>query len=86
MTPELIDDDEENDESQERYNGKVDVYSFGITLLYIVTEQYPKYTLKQKMTGTMLKIPSTVVPWVSELNVRCVLSKYLDIFIIVSAQ
>ena len=67
MAPELF---EEND-SAIRYNNKVDVYSFGITLIYIITEQYPDFSLKNIAAGVAPKIKGSVVDWVHELIDRC---------------
>ena len=68
MAPELAD---EEDEQYGRYTNKVDVYSFGIILIYIVSEQYPKYNMRKKLTGVLPTLPSTIVPWVAKLIGRC---------------
>ena len=70
MAPELF----EEKESVTRYTNKVDVYSFGITLIYIVTEKYPDFSLKNVVMGVLPKIQGRVVDWVRELIVRCLSS------------
>ncbi|KAK8865545.1 hypothetical protein M9Y10_011101 [Tritrichomonas musculus] len=67
MAPELF---EENDGAL-RYDNKVDVYSFGITLIYIITEQYPDFSLKNAVTGVAPKIKGSIVNWVREVISRC---------------
>ena len=82
MAPELFDEkpDEDDDNEEEdgeetkpdiRYTNKVDVYSFGMTLIYIVTEKYPAFNLKNAVTGVIPKLKSTIIDWVRELIVRC---------------
>ena len=71
MAPELFED---NDII---YTKKVDVYSFGITLIYIVTENYPDFSLGKVSRGIIPSLPDTVVSWVQKLIVRCLsLSPY----------
>lgn len=50
----------------------MDVYSFGITLLFIVTRCYPKYSMRNAINGVPPKIPDTVVGWIKELIIRCI--------------
>lgn len=67
MAPELfVNEDEEEDDdidqkSATRYTNKVDVYSFGITLIYIVTEKYPVFKMKNVVNGVLPKISGPVV-------------------------
>lgn len=70
MAPELF---EENDGAT-RYTNKVDVYSFGITLLYIVTEKYPDFSLRNVVMGVLPRIQGNIVNWVRELITRCLSS------------
>ena len=69
MAPELFPNEEENE--KERYTNKVDVYAFGIVLIYIVTDEYPKYNMAKVLTGELPQLPSTVCPWVVELIHQC---------------
>ena len=73
MAPELFEVDEDNERIR-KYNNKVDVYSFGIILIYIVTEKYPTHNLRNILNGVLPKLPSTVIPWVVELVHRCLQS------------
>ena len=66
MAPELF---EENDSVN--YTNKIDVYSFGITLLYIVTGRYPAFSMKNAVNGVRPDISGKVVGWVSALICRC---------------
>ena len=70
MVPELFEVDDHG-ELIKRYNNKVDVYSFGIILIYIVTETYPRNYIKI-LSGSLPKLPTTVVEWVVELIHRCI--------------
>lgn len=67
MAPELV--QEQLGKQKERYTNKIDVYSFGITLIYIVTEEYPTNAI-QIWNGIWPTLP-TVVPWVVDLIHRC---------------
>lgn len=67
MAPELCEDGEVST----KYTNKVDVYSFGITLMYIITERYPPFSMRNVVLGIVPTIPATVVGWVSSLIVRC---------------
>ena len=82
MAPELfIENDEEEDENDGvkdedeggriAYTNKVDVYSFGITLIFIVCNAYPKFNLKRALNGVAPKLPASIVGWVRELIARC---------------
>ena len=69
MAPELF---EENDEAKvKNYTSKVDVYSFGIILIFIVTESYPPFGLKRVLNGVLPKLPENVTNWVRELIFSC---------------
>lgn len=67
MAPELFDDEDEST----RYTNKIDVYSFGITLIYIVTGSYPKFSMKNITSGALPSFSGTISDWVRELIVRC---------------
>ena len=75
MAPELFeekdDEDEDKNKSETRYTNKVDVYSFGITLIYIVTGKYPTFSLKNVVNGVLPKLKEPIVEWVRELIFRC---------------
>ncbi|KAK8888554.1 hypothetical protein M9Y10_033285 [Tritrichomonas musculus] len=66
MAPEIF---EENDEGS-TYTSKVDVYSFGITLIIIVTCSCPKFNLKNSLIVIIRPLPDTIVALVRELIVR----------------
>lgn len=68
MAPELFNEEDEGF----MYNNKVDVYSFGITLIYIVTGSYPKFNLRNISMGILPSLPSTIVNWVRELIIKCI--------------
>ena len=77
MAPELFEEKEEDDENDEnksdtKYTNKVDVYSFGITLIYIVTEKYLPFSLKNLSSGVSPKLKGPIVGWVRELIHRCI--------------
>lgn len=67
IAPELCEDGE----TGTAYANKVDVYSFRITLIYIITEKYPPFSMKNVVLGIVPKIPETVVGWASNLIARC---------------
>ena len=67
MAPELF----EESEKGPVYNNKVDVYSFGITLIYIITGKYPMFSLKNVSNGIPPSLPTTIVKWVRELILSC---------------
>lgn len=69
MAPELFDDE---DELEEPYTSKVDVYSFGVILLYIVTNQHPKVRKKNLWEDIPPNVIATVVPWAADLIHQCV--------------
>ena len=60
MAPELF---EESDDGI-IYTNRVDVYSFGIKLLYIVNDSYPKFRLKKATNGILPELPETIIDWV----------------------
>ena len=61
MAPELFDI-----ESETCYTSKVDVYSFGIVLIFIVTDKYPK-----NIKGDFSELLKDIPEWVSELITNC---------------
>ena len=67
MAPELFEDTENG----VVYTNKVDVFAFGITLIYIVTDKYPQFSMKNTVNGIVPKFPGKVVGWVSDLIKRC---------------
>ena len=71
MAPELLveedDDDEDEGEKKAKYTNKVDVYSFGITLIFIITGKYPKFNVLNMAKGSTPRLPSSVPNCVSEL-------------------
>ena len=69
MAPELFAQDEDDDVT--RYTNKVDVYSFGITLIYIVAGSYPKFNMRNAVNGVLPQLPDSIVAWVRELIVSC---------------
>lgn len=73
MAPEIFEDneDDEYEENGISYTNKVDVYSFGITLIFIVCDVYPKFNLKRALNGVLPKLPDTIVGWVRDLIVKC---------------
>ena len=66
MAPELFEESE-----PERYDNKVDVYSFGIVLIFIISEQYPPFSLQDRANGILPVLPTTIVPWVTKLIHQC---------------
>lgn len=65
MAPELF------EENEVKYNNKIDVYSFGITLIYIISGSYPTFSMKNVTKGIPPKMPEPIVGWVHELIIRC---------------
>ena len=65
MAPELF------EENNEDYNNKVDVYSFGIILIFIITNEYPPFSLKNVSIGIPPKLPKNISKWVHELIISC---------------
>ena len=70
MAPELF-NEEEDEEEAVKYTNKIDVYSFGITLIYIVTGSYPKFNMKKVSNGVLPRLSESIVTWVRELIVSC---------------
>lgn len=65
MAPELFEDNNDS------YTNKVDVYSFGITLIFIITDKYPTFSMRNAVMDVIPQLPSSVVNWVRELIARC---------------
>lgn len=70
MAPERFNTEEE-EENGTRYTNKVDVYSFGIILIFIVNDKYPTFNLKKVVTGVLPKLPENISKWVRELIISC---------------
>lgn len=65
MAPELLNE-------AEKYDNKVDVYSFGVLLFWILTNgQMPKVTIVEIGTGKIAKIPDTVNKFATKLIKDC---------------
>ena len=65
MAPELLNE-------VEKYDNKVDVYSFGVLLYWILNNgEMPKITLIQMGTGKMAKIPDSVNKFATKLIQDC---------------
>ena len=64
-------DEESNDYDGIKYTNKVDVYSFGITLIFIVNDSYAKFSLKNASNGVIPALPKSITSWVHKLIVRC---------------
>ncbi|KAK8876583.1 hypothetical protein M9Y10_006801 [Tritrichomonas musculus] len=77
MAPELLAEDEDDDDEESgserkaKYTNKVDVYSFGVTLIFIMTGNYPKFNMLKMAQGVTPRLPSSVPKWVRELITRC---------------
>jgi len=65
MAPELSDD-------ESKYNNKVDVYSFGVILIFILTGKYPSNAL---LKGDLPKLPKDTPEWVCEMIINCLSPK-----------
>ena len=65
MAPEKIEDDESP------LTNKVDIYSFGILLIYIIDEKHPKFNLDHMMNGKLPELPNNMADWVTELITKC---------------
>lgn len=63
MTTELLASDEDD---CAHYTNKIDVYSFGVTLVYIVT-----VNMKNVVNGVLPPLLSTIIYWVRELIISC---------------
>lgn len=72
-SPELFidDDNEEDDDTRTHYTSMIDVYSFGIVLIYIMTGSYPKFDINKVFSGAIPLLPDTIAKWARELIVRC---------------
>lgn len=60
--------------NEEDYDFKTDVYSFGIVLHYIFTGNLPKQTMKEKMIGKKINLPSpsdSISPFCISLISQC---------------
>lgn len=68
MTTELLASDEDD---CAHYTNTIDVYSFGVTLVYIVTVNLPKFKMKNVVNGVLPPLPSTIMYWVRELIISC---------------
>ena len=68
MAPELF---VEEEDGSTKYTNKVDVYSFGITLIYVVTGGYPRFNMRNAVNGVLPKLSDTIVNWVRDLIQRC---------------
>ena len=66
MAPELL-----NNESDTNYTNKVDVYSFGITLIYIIADEYPTFNMAKVFAGVPPKLPENISKWVRDLIISC---------------
>ena len=77
MAPERFSDD---------YHSEVDVYAFGIILIFIMTNCYPKYDHMKAFQNIPPQLPSTMCSWVVELIQQCLAArresrpKFKDIF------
>lgn len=72
MAPELlVEETDDKGQKVSKYSKKVDVYSFGISLIYILTGNYPNFNMRNVVTGVPPSLPDTIVEWVRELIVRC---------------
>lgn len=58
MTTELLASDEDD---CAHYTNKIDVYSFSVTLVYIVTVNFPKFNMKNVVNGVLPPLPSTIM-------------------------
>lgn len=64
MAPEIL--------NEEKYDEKVDVYSFGVLLFFMVSAgEMPKITLIQVGTGKKATIPTTFAPFAQKLIDKC---------------
>ena len=64
MAPEII--------NEEQYNEKVDVYSFGVLVFYILNKgNMPKITVTQIGMGKKAEIPSSFTNYAKELIDKC---------------
>lgn len=65
MAPEIL-------QGKTDYNEKVEVYSFGVVLYFIVSQgEYPKFNLADIVTGKSVSIPKTFRKLAQELLRRC---------------
>lgn len=66
MSPEML--------SEEDYDSKTDVYSYGIALYYLLFGKLPKYNMKEKMQGKPISFPessSSITKYGIELINKC---------------
>lgn len=66
MAPELFDES-----SDTKYTRKIDVYSFGIILSYIITGEYPPFSLKNIINGKTSALPENITQWSHDLIKSC---------------
>lgn len=74
MAPEFFEEKEEDDDDDEGrifYTNKIDVYSFGVTLIYIIAKKYSKPILKNIVNGIPPKLPNNITKWAKELIFKC---------------
>ena len=65
MAPELYD-------NNKPYNEKVDVYSFGIVMYYILSKgQYPDISIKDVVNGKQIQIPNSINNFSTNLIKKC---------------
>ena len=67
MAPELFYDDE----SDNKYTRKIDVYSFGIILCYIITGKYLPFSMRKIVTGKPPTLPENITHWAHDLILSC---------------
>ena len=76
MAPEFFEEKNQNEEEDDEegkifYTNKIDVYSFGITLIYIIAKKYSKFILNNVVNGIPPKLPNKITKWAKELILKC---------------